>query len=42
MLQEINKKFCWQAIKKIMIDNGVTDGMIIKEHIKKYDGHFRK
>lgn len=39
-LQEINRKFSWKAVKRITIDKEVTDGTIIKEHIKKYGGHF--
>lgn len=37
-IREINKRSCWQAIKKITIDNGANNEAIIKEYIKKYGG----
>ncbi|PKK67288.1 hypothetical protein RhiirC2_783703 [Rhizophagus irregularis] len=38
----VNKRYCWQAVKEITVDNGAIDGVIVKEHIKKYGGHFGK
>ncbi|POG74679.1 hypothetical protein GLOIN_2v1771116 [Rhizophagus irregularis DAOM 181602=DAOM 197198] len=39
---ELSKKFGWQAVKKIVTGNDITDGEIIRENIKKYGGFFGK
>ncbi|PKY52611.1 hypothetical protein RhiirA4_470354 [Rhizophagus irregularis] len=40
--RELNEKFDWQAVKKIVAGSDKTDGEIIKENIKKYGGFFGK
>ncbi|PKY42955.1 hypothetical protein RhiirA4_456856 [Rhizophagus irregularis] len=37
-----SERYCLQAVKEITVDNGAIDGVIVKEHIKKYGGHFGK
>ncbi|PKK69310.1 hypothetical protein RhiirC2_781175 [Rhizophagus irregularis] len=40
--RDIKDMYSWQAVKKVKIDNEKSDDIIIKEHVRTYEGHFSK
>ncbi|POG76222.1 hypothetical protein GLOIN_2v1769241 [Rhizophagus irregularis DAOM 181602=DAOM 197198] len=38
--RDIKDMYSWQAVKKVKIDNEKSDDIIIKEHVRTYEGHF--